>query len=397
MNPDIYLDYAAGAPMRPAALAAYADACVTANPHATHRPARRARQALDQARESIALALGASPAEVIFTSGGTEADGLAIGGIYAARQEGAARPYLLVGATEHAAVADNAQAAGGARVLEIPVDCMGLADLDFVAEHLRRHGQETALISLMAANNETGALQPVTELAAMAMRFGVPVHSDWVQAVGKLPLSLGGSGLAAASCSAHKLGGPVGVGVLLAGRRTPLKAVVGGGGQERGVRSGTLDARGAAGFAAALEQALGEDPATLERFLAPLDALIEAHPSLTALTPSGAHLPGLRSFAVADAEGEAMVYLLDQAGLACSAGSACTAGVAQPSRVLLAMGLGQWARSAVRVSLGWESTAADVKALVAALPEAIDRAQVAARRRAAPRTRATGRVPEGRG
>jgi cysteine desulfurase len=369
--------------MRPAAMAAYLEADVAGNPHAPHRPARRARQVLDQAREAVARELGAQAAEVVFTSGGTEADALAVRGVYAARQAPVARPFLLVGATEHHAVLENARLTGGA-VRLIPVDRMGRADLDFVADHLRRHGDQTALVSLMAANNETGAVQPVGDLVQLAAAHGVPVHTDWVQAAGKGRLRFGASGLAAASVSAHKLGGPVGIGALLARRETPLTALVGGGGQERGIRSGTADARGAAAFAAALAEANQEDPWALDGLLAPLDALIEAHPALTALTPGGrARLPGLRSFAVAGARGEALVYLLDQAGLACSTGSACTAGVAQASHVLLAMGLDDSAaRSQVRVSLGHGSSAEDVKALVAALPEAIERARAAGRVRA---------------
>jgi cysteine desulfurase len=387
MNPDIYLDYAAGAPLRPEAMAAYLDADVPGNPHALHRPARLARRVLDEAREAIALSLGAQPAEVVFTSGGTESDALAVRGIYHARQHDAARPFLLIGATEHHAVLDNArllsQGAGiaaGARVVEIPVSPTGVADLDFVADHLRAHGDQTALISLMGANNETGTVQSVADVAEMAAGFGVPVHSDWVQCAGRMSLDFGGSGLAAASCSAHKLGGPVGIGVLLVGRRTAVAPLVGGGGQERGLRSGTVDARGAAAFAAALTAAQREDHAALDALLAPLDALVAAHPALTSVTPVAGRLPGLRNFTVAGARGEALVYLLDQAGLACSTGSACTAGVAGPSHVLMAMGLDRAAASsALRVSVGWGSTAGDVEALVAALPEAIERARAASR------------------
>ncbi|MDR2373074.1 MAG: aminotransferase class V-fold PLP-dependent enzyme [Bifidobacteriaceae bacterium] len=381
MKADVYLDYAAGAPLRPAALDAYARADVPGNPHALHRPARRARRALDEAREVIAAALGADPAEVVFTSGGTEADALAVQGLHAARQAPMPRPHLLVGATEHHAVLDNARLAvrrWGGTALEIPVDKSGLADVDFVADHLRRHGAETSLVSLMAANNETGALQPVAAVAALAREHGVPVHSDWAQAVGKLALDFKASGLAAASVSAHKLGGPVGIGALVLGRRLVVEPLAGGGGQERGLRSGTADARGAAAFAAALREAMAQDPSLLDALLGPLDRLIAARPELAAVSPPpGEGLPGLRCFTVAGASGEALVYLLDQAGLACSTGSACTAGVAQASHVLLAMGLGSAASSAVRVSVGHASTPDDVNALVAALPEAAQRARAA--------------------
>jgi cysteine desulfurase len=433
--------------MRQAAMAAYLEADVPGNPHALHRPARRARQVLDEARDLIAREVGAVSAEVVFTSGGTEADALAVRGVYVARQE-PARPYLLVGATEHHAVLDNARLLGGtaggdmgatsgdtrttgwpagrpadqisaatggaaggdagatgridagdgasmavARVVAIPVDRSGRADLDFVAQHLRQHGSQTALISLMAANNETGAIQPVAELVELAAEYGVPVHSDWVQAAGKTGLDFGGSGLAAASLSAHKLGGPVGMGALLVARHVAVKPLVGGGGQERGIRSGTVDVRGAAAFAAALAEAGREDPGRLEALLSPLDAFIQAHSALTALTPAGRHLPGLRNFTVAGARGETLVYLLDQAGFACSTGSACTAGVARPSHVLAAMGLDEAeASSAVRVSVGHLSTAGHIEALVRALPEVIERAQAAGRVTVSGSGSAVGRV-----
>ncbi|MDR2253964.1 MAG: cysteine desulfurase [Bifidobacteriaceae bacterium] len=387
MNGPIYLDYAAGAPLAPEARAAWAEADVPGNPHAPHRLGRRARQVLEQAREDIAAALGAESAEVILTSGGTEADALAVRGIFEARQKDAERPCLLIGATEHAAVRENASLARalGARVLEIPVDSRGVVSLAFVAEHLDARGAETALISLMVANNETGAVQPVTVVVELAAQAGVPVHSDWVQGVGKLPTDFRASGLAAASVSAHKLGGPVGIGALLAGRGVGVVQVVGGGGQERGVRSGTQDARGAAAFAAVL-RADGPAPEALDALLAPLDALIAEHPALVARTPKWGRLPGLRSFTVTGARGEALVYLLDRAGIAVSTGSACAAGVAGPSHVLLAMGLDEaTALGALRVSVGAGSTLADVEALVEALPGAVERAQAAAAVTVAPR------------
>ncbi|MDR2454147.1 MAG: aminotransferase class V-fold PLP-dependent enzyme [Bifidobacteriaceae bacterium] len=382
MERQIYLDYAAGAPLRPAALAAYSEADAPANPHAAHRPGRRARRVLDQAREAVAAACGAASAEVVFTAGGTEADGIALHGLYHARQAARPRPYVVVGATEHAAVSHNAELLAqraGARVVELGVDRDGIVSLSQLAEHLAARGEQTALVSVMAANNETGAIQPVDAVVELAAAAGVPAHSDWAQAGGRLVLDFAASGLAAASLSAHKLGGPVGAGALLVGRGVQIAPALGGGGQERGLRSGTADARGAAGFAAALADGGGAGPAQLEAMLEPLDALVEDHPGLTSLTPPWAHLPGLRCLAVAGASGEALVYLLDQAGLAVSAGAACAQGAPGPSRALLAMGLDDAAAaSALRVSLGHASQADDVAALVAALPRAIERAQAAA-------------------
>jgi cysteine desulfurase len=379
MDGDIYLDYAAGAALHPAALEAYASADVPANPHALHRLGRRARAVLDQARADVAEATGAGPAEVIFTSGGTEADGLAVQGIYLARQSGRRRPYLLIGATEHPAVRENARLmeSRGGQVVEIPVDSAGVVSLAKLERHLVRHGAETALISVMAANNETGTLQPVDAVVELAGLHGVPVHSDWVALLRKQRLDFGASGLAAVALSAHKVGGPVGLGVLLVQRRVGLEPLIGGGGQERDVRSGTVDARAAAAFAAVLRQDL-ESAAELDQLLTPLDELISSHPALTARTPAWGHLPGLRNFTVADARGETMVYLLDKAGLAVSTGSACSAGVAEPSHVLAAMGLDQaTCLSAIRVSIGPGTTPEDISRLIEALPEAVDRAQAA--------------------
>jgi cysteine desulfurase len=372
---DIYLDYAASAPIRAAALEAYVSAPVAANPSSVHRPGRQAAAQLDQARIDLAQTVGAEPGDVVFTSGGTEADALAVTGLFAARQTAAARPYLLVGATEHVAVLENADRLPGAEVIRIPVDRNGFVDTAFVAEHLAERAQQTALISVMAANNETGAIQDLDRITQLAAAAGVPVHSDWVAAAGKLSLNFAASGLAAVSLSAHKVGGPGGVGALLVRRGTALEPRQAGGGQEGGLRSGTQDPRGAAGFAAALVEAAAEDTAGLETLLGPLDALAAAHPAIRVLTPP-AHLPGLRSLLVDQVRGESLVFLLDSMGIACSAGSACHAGVVGPSHVLEAMGLDRAAASAaLRVSIGHATTAADVEALVKALPEAITRAQ----------------------
>jgi cysteine desulfurase len=387
----VYLDYAASAPARPRALRAWMDAPVEANPSSPHGPGRAARALLDQAREEIALALGAQAAEVILTASGTEADALAVRGLFAARNADGTRPYLLIGATEHHAVSDNAQMAPGARVVTIPVDGDGRIDMDWVADHLRDHGDQTALISVMRANNETGTVQDIDTLVALSEACGVSVHTDAVQAAGRLAFEFDVAHLAAASFSGHKVGGPVGTGILLAARREQLKPVIGGGGQERGVRSGTVDVRGARALAAALTEAVAEQragaPAHLEQLLAPLDALVASHELTTSRTPAApaAHLPGLRCFTARGCPSEVLLYLLDQHGIAVSAGAACNAGVARPSEVLMAMGLpADDAATMLRVSVGHASTAQDVAALVAALPEVLDRAhQVGQRSRPA--------------
>jgi cysteine desulfurase len=378
---DVYLDYAASAPLRPSARQAYLAADVAANPHAWHRLGRRASQVLDEARLRLGKAFGADSAEVIFTSGATESNALAIRGLFAGRQTDKPRPYLLVGATEHDSVLANAVLAPGVQTVRIPVDRQGTTDLGFVADHLQRFGEQTALISLMSANNETGVVQDIATLTDLAQRHTVPVHSDWAAAAGKLPLDFSQLALTAVSISAHKLGGPLGIGALLIRRDAPIRPLVGGGGQERGIRPGTVDARGAAAFAAAADEALKEDHSAHERLFEKLDLLVAQHPHLEGLTPIGlsgpAHLPALRLFVVAGALGESLAYLLDQAGFACSTGSACHAGVNGPSHVLQAMGLGDRAASGIRLSIGWATTAGQIEAFVAALPQAVELARAA--------------------
>jgi cysteine desulfurase len=383
----VYLDYAATAPLRPEAAAAWAATSAPGNPSSLHAAGRAARASLEDARETIAHVFGAASAEVVFTSGGTEADNLAVAGIFHARQADRSRPHVLVSAVEHHGVLETAAllaARHGARVRLLPVGADGIVRLEAVAEHLAALGDATALISVMAANNETGARQPVERIAELAAAAGVPMHSDVVQAAGKVAWNFGASHLMAASLSGHKLGGPVGVGVLLARRQAPLVAMGGGGGQERGLRSGTLDTRGAAGFAAAA-LAGAEGGATgieqrgkqLEALLAPLDALVAASGGALVNRTPPAHTPGIRLVTAPGCAAEVLTYLLDREGIAVSAGSACTAGVVRSSHVLEAMGLGSEAGSGIRVSLGYASAPQDVAALVAALPSVLELARVA--------------------
>jgi cysteine desulfurase len=333
---------------------------------------------VEAARETIARAFGADSAEVVFTSGGTEADALALAGIFHARQVDAERPHVLISAVEHHAIghtADILAARHGATVTRLPVAADGIVAVETIARVLERHGGQIAVISLIGANNETGAAQPVDHAVALAGIHGVPVHSDWVQVAGKVPCDFDASGLAAASISSHKIGGPVGVGALLVRRDTPLVPVTGGGGQERGVRSGTVDARGAAGFAAAALAAGGHD---LEALLAPLDAAVARSGGAAICRTPPAHVPGTRLITVPGCSAEVLTYLLDREGIAVSAGSACTAGVVGPSHVLAAMGLGDEATSGLRISVGWGSTSRDIDALIEALPRVIEIARAAA-------------------
>ncbi|WP_062386272.1 cysteine desulfurase family protein [Demequina iriomotensis] len=383
-----YLDHAATTPLRPAARDAWlAAAEEVGNPSSLHAAGRRARAVVEDARERIAAALGADAPEVILTSGGTEADNLAIKGLHWGRLgQDAMRRRLVVSAVEHHAVLDPARwlaERGDADLVELPVDPAGCVD---PAELARAITPDSSLVSVMWANNEVGAVQPLAEVVAAASALGVPVHADAVQAVAHLDVHLHRSGLDAMTVSAHKVGGPVGVGALLARRGAPLEPLAHGGGQQRSVRSGTLDAPGAAAFAAALDDAIAEraaERARLEALRARLvDRVRVAVPEATVTGPRDpAHrLPGIVHLVIPGARAESVLFLLDAAGIAASSGSACTAGVVQSSHVAMAMG---WsaddAACTLRVSLGRTSTDVDVDALVGALPDAVERAHAAAR------------------
>lgn len=357
----------------------------TGNPSSLHGAGRRARRAVEDARETLAAAAGAHPSEVIFTSGGTEADNLAVKGLYWARHdENPRRKRILCSAVEHHAVMDTVEwleRHEGAQVVWLPVDAEGTVQLDAVQRELEQDPDSVALVTVMWANNEVGTIQPVAGIVELASRYGIPVHSDAVQAFGSVPVDFRASGLAAMSVSAHKLGGPVGVGALFLGRAIKLTPVQHGGGQERDVRSGTLDTPAIAAFAAAAEAVTANLPAESGRISRLRDRLIagvgEAVPDAVLRgAPGEGRLPGNSHFTFPGCEGDSLLFLLDLAGVESSTGSACTAGVPRPSHVLLAMGLDEdTARGAQRFTLGHSSTDADVDALLKALPEACARAR----------------------
>lgn len=342
---------------------------------------------MEDARETIAAAAGAHPSEVIFTSGGTEADNLAVKGLYwARRDENPARTRILCSAVEHHAVMDTVEwleRHEQAEISWIPVDSDGLIELDVLRSELARNPESIALVTVMWANNEVGSIQPVREIVEAAHAVGVPVHSDAVQAFGSVPVEFRETGLDAMSVSGHKIGGPVGVGALLLGRAVKLTPVQHGGGQERDVRSGTLDTASIAAFAAAAEAATRNLAAESARITALRDRLIDGVQAAVPAAvlrgaPAGRRLPGNAHFTFPGCEGDSLLFLLDLAGVESSTGSACTAGVPRPSHVLLAMGLDEeTARGAQRFSLGHASTGADVDALLAALPGAYERARQA--------------------
>src|SRR5699024_4398017 len=385
-----YLDHAATTPVRPEVADAYARALqVEGNPSSLHAAGRAARRVLEESRESIAADLGADPAEVILTAGGTEADNLAVQGIWRA-QARVGRPGLVTSAVEHHAVLETAHHLAeheGAETHEIGVDATGVVRTDELAEHLEQQGGRTGLVSMMWANNEVGTIQPVEQVASLAHSHAVPVHSDAVQAVGQVPVDFAASGLAALSFSGHKLGAPIGLGALLARRELGLVPVQHGGGQERAVRSGTLPHASFAALAAAVHAAVTDLAVEAQRRSRLRDRLIagvlEAVPDAELRgAPGAGRLPGNAHFTFSGADADALLFTLDAAGVCASSGSACQAGVQQPSHVLLAMGADDGAaRSAVRLTVGWSSSEEDVEALLVALPEAVARARAAYRPR----------------
>ncbi|CBG69834.1 MULTISPECIES: cysteine desulfurase family protein [Streptomyces] len=382
-----YLDHAATTPMLPeAAEVLTAQLSVTGNASSLHASGRRARRTVEEARETLAEALGARPSEVVLTSGGTEADNLAVKGLYWARRAAdPARTRVLASPVEHHAVLDAVHWLGeheGATVEYLPVDAYGRVHPDALREALARDPDDVALATVMWANNEIGTIMPVRELADVAQEFGVPLHADAVQAFGQIPVDFGASGLAAMTVSGHKVGGPYGIGALLLGREYSPVPVLHGGGQERHVRSGTLDVPAVASFAVAGRLA-AEQHAWFAREIGALrDALVEAvrtavPDAILGGDPApGGRLPANAHFTFPGCEGDSLLLLLDAQGIECSTGSACTAGVAQPSHVLLATGTDpELARGTLRFSLGHTSTEADVEAVAKAIGPVVERAR----------------------
>ncbi|MFC9474643.1 cysteine desulfurase family protein [Nocardia sp. NPDC056952] len=382
----VYLDHAATTPMLPAAVEAMTAALgAVGNASSLHGSGRAARRSLEEARESIAADLGARPSEVIFTSGGTESDNLAVKGIFWGRRAAdPRRTRIVTSSVEHHAVLDAVEwleKHEGAQVSWLPVDAEGVVSPQVLREVLAAHADEVALVSVMWANNEVGTIEPITELAAVAQEFDIPMHSDAIQAVTQIPVDFAASGLAALSVAGHKVGGPHGIGVLLLGRSVPCVPLVHGGGHERDLRSGTPDVAAAIGMAAALRDAVTDLPARAQRLRALRDELIDgvraAVPDAVLNGPAQ-RLPGNAHFTFPGCEGDSLLMLLDAAGVECSTGSACNAGVASPSHVLIAMGVQPWqARSSLRFTLGHTSTGADVETLLTVLPQVIDRARAA--------------------
>ena len=388
----VYLDHAATTPMLPQAAQTMA-ALLTevGNASSLHGAGRRARRVVEESRETVAASLGARPSEVVFTSGGTESDNLAVKGLYWARRaQDDRRRRILLSTVEHHAVLDSALWLAeheGAEVGWVQVDESGRVSPDALAAAIAGDPDTVALVSVMWANNEVGTVQPVAQLADVAHTHGIPLHTDAVQAVGQLAVDFAASGADAMTVTGHKFGGPVGAGVLLLGRDVDVTPVLHGGGQERDVRSGTLDAPAVAALAVATELAVKEQPERAERLRALRDDLVAR---LVAAVPDALlngdgslsgerRLPGNAHFSFPGCEGDALLLLLDAREIECSTGSACSAGVARPSHVLLAMGHDEArARGSLRFTLGHSSTASDVDALIEVIGPAVERARAAA-------------------
>ena len=401
----VYLDHAATTPMRPEAIAAMTEELARlGNPSSLHNAGRRARRVVEESREQLAEVFGARPSEVVFTSGGTEADNLAVKGLYWARQDGArqdgarrdgarrdgARRRVLTTSVEHHAVLDSVrwlEEAQGAEAVWLAVGGEGVVRPDALRAAIGQAPEQVALVSVMWANNEVGTVQPVSELAAVAHEYGVPFHTDAVQAAAQLPVDFAVSGADALTVTGHKLGGPVGVGALILARGVTPVPILHGGGQERDIRSGTLDTPAIRAFAVAATVCAKHRADEAARLAALRDDLVRqvlaAVPDavLNGPPPGPDRLPGNAHFSFPGCEGDALLMLLDANGIACSTGSACTAGVAEPSHVLLAMGADQSrARGSLRFSLGHTSAQDDVDALGRVIREVVARARRAAAR-----------------
>ncbi|WFR82971.1 cysteine desulfurase family protein [Arthrobacter sp. Y-9] len=378
----IYLDAAATTPVRPEVLQALWPVLsgTFGNPASHHEVGESARAVLEDARRRVAAVLGCRPAEVLFTSGGTEADNAALKGIALARRARDPRlDRVLISAVEHPAVAESAEYLArvhGFTVDVVPVDHRGVILAEEFGALL---GERTAVASVMYANNEVGTVQDLPALAALAQAAGVPLHSDAVQAAGALPLDVRGLGVAALSLAGHKLGAPKGNGVLYLKARTPFEALLHGGGQQRDRRSGTEDVAGAVAFATALELAESErrtmdGPAAEDRRDRFIRAVQDAVPGAVLTGDPVNRLPGSASFCFPGVAGETVLLELERRGIVCSSGSACAAGSSEPSAVLTAMGLpADVALTAVRFSLQRETSEEDLAVTARALGDIFSR------------------------
>lgn len=386
--PRVYFDNAATTPVSEVALQAFIkQSREVGNPSSLHTFGRNARKELEEAREKLAELIDAHSTELIFTGSGTEANNLALKGIYWQRnQEDSNRKIIVISAFEHHAVLDPAiwlRDFNGAELIQIPVNSQGYLQINELETLLNQRGPEVAVISILHANNEIGTIQPIKEIAEIANRFGIPVHTDAVQSFGKVPLSFKDLGVFALTISAHKIGGPIGVGALVLQKGVDITPLLHGGGQERDIRSGTLNAAGISAFVAAAQAAVRDMEANhkrvsdLRRRL--ISAIQEQIPDATLNgVLDGQTLPGIANITFPNTESDSLLVLFDAEGIACSTGSACSAGVQEASHVLLAMGKSEaQARSSLRFSLGITNTDSDIEYLRTCIKRVIERARAA--------------------
>jgi cysteine desulfurase len=376
----VYLDHAATTPIRAEILPHYLEQLqVIGNPSSVHGAGQKTRRSVEDARDKLALAVGCHRSEVLFTSGGTESDNLAIKGLFLSRKlENAECNIIITAGTEHHAGLDQVDCLDGnegAEAVWAVLDHRGMIDLDWLEQFLSEHGSRVALISLMWVNNETGLIMPIKRISELAAQHGIPVHTDAVAAFGHVPLSFKESGVTTMAISGHKIGAPVGIGALIVARNAKMAVTSHGGGQERGLRSGTLSAPLATVFADAAELAVNEiEEVTdkMESFQKKIVAAIQqTAPNAIFSRGDAPGFIGIIHFTFPGCNGESLLFLLDSAGVAVSTGSACRAGVTEASHVIMAMGRTQdEARGSLRISLGYTTTMADVDAFIEAFPGA---------------------------
>ncbi|MEY4198088.1 MAG: hypothetical protein RLZZ477_673 [Actinomycetota bacterium] len=386
----VYLDNAATTPISEVALQAFIEqARQIGNPSSLHTYGRKVRKDLEESREKLATLIGCHSSEIIFTGSGTEANNLAIKGAYWHRNQGGKqRNVIVISGFEHHAVLDPArwlEDFEGAEVVEVSVSKDGFVQLAELQSLVAERHDEIALISIMHSNNEVGTLQPIAEISTIADEFQIPLHTDAVQSLGKVPLSFKDLGLFAMTISAHKVGGPIGVGALILQKGIDITPILHGGGQERDIRSGTLNAAGVISFVAAVQSAMRDREATAEKISALREKLIAAIQSeipdakLNGVL-DGPTLPGIANISFPNTESDALLLLFDAEGIACSTGSACSAGVQEASHVLMAMGMSEKeARSSLRFSLGTGNSDSDIEYLQTCIKRVIERARAAYR------------------
>jgi cysteine desulfurase len=376
----IYLDHAATTPMTPAAIVALTDALGdVGNASSLHANGRAVRKQVEDSRDLLAKSLGCAPSEIIFTGSGTEANNIAIKGIYWKRNQDHSRPIIITSAIEHQAVLEPAQWLAehqGARHIALPVTESGVVSLDALQLLIDEHGDSVALISVMHSNNEIGVLQPIRDIVEIA--GDIPVHTDAVQSWSKTDFSFQNLGVFAASLSGHKVGGPIGIGILILRRGIDIPALIHGGGQEREIRSGTVNAPSIIALAAALTQG-SYSPSVVEELRRSFElGVLKLIPDAIINGADADRLPGISSVTIPGALNETLLLLLDGAKVSCSTGAACTAGVHRPSHVLEAMGIDEDSvMSTLRFSFGATTTQAEIDSAIATLSTVVTRARSA--------------------